>query len=119
VGPELLRSVGLTISVDPANDPFFGRAANLLKEGQRDAELKFEFVCPMYGGDNPGVALGSSNYHLDHFGLDFDIRTGDGQLAHSSCIGYGLERVTLALFATHGTDVSQWPSDVRQRLGLG
>ncbi|AKT50189.1 hypothetical protein [Arsenicicoccus sp. oral taxon 190] len=118
VGPELLTSLGLEIEEVPANDPFFGRAAKIFAAGQRDAGLKVEFECKVYGADNPGVALGSSNYHNDHFGLDFDITTPDGEPAHSSCIGFGLERVTVALFATHGMDVPSWPAEVRGRLGL-
>lgn len=118
VGPELLRSMGLTIEVEPANDPFFGRAAQIFAQGQLDAGLKYEFVCKVYGDENSGTALGSSNYHNDHFGLDFDVHVPGGGLAHSSCIGFGLERVTVALFATHGMDVSTWPADVRAVLGL-
>ncbi|MCH8612126.1 hypothetical protein [Arsenicicoccus dermatophilus] len=118
VGPELLTSIGLHVEEVPANDPFFGRAAKIFAAGQRDAGLKVEFEVKVYGEEHPGTALGSSNYHNDHFGLDFDIRTADGELAHSSCIGFGLERVTVALFATHGMDVPSWPAAVRQRLGL-
>ena len=118
VGPELLTSIGLQIEEVPANDPFFGRAAKIFAAGQLDAGLKVEFECKVYGEEHSGTALGSSNYHNDHFGLDFDITTADGQLAHSSCIGFGLERVTVALFATHGMDVPSWPTEVRARLGL-
>jgi hypothetical protein len=39
-------------------------------------------------------------------------------LAHSACIGFGLDRITLALFATHGTDVEAWPEGVRSALAL-
>lgn len=118
VGPELLRSIGLQIEVVPANDPFFGRAANIFAQGQIDAGLKYEFECKVYGEHNSGTALGSSNYHNDHFGLDFQITADNGETAHSSCIGFGLERVTVALFATHGVDIREWPAEVRTRLGL-
>lgn len=116
-GPQLLRSLGLPIRVEVANDPFFGRAAGLLAEGQLDAQLKHEFVFDGFA-DDPGVALGSVNYHQDHFGIDFEMTTPDGQPAHSSCVGFGLERVTTALFAVHGMGTSQWPDDVRVLLDL-
>ena len=62
-------------------------------------------------------AISSANYHEDHFGLPFDLRTPDGEIAHSACFGFGLERITLALFATHGMDVANWPAGVRSALG--
>lgn len=116
-GSAMLAMLELPISVDVANDPFFGRTAQLFSEGQRDAQLKFEFVCDVYPG-YPGTAIGSVNYHQDHFGTDFGITGPDGQTAHSSCIGFGLERVTNALFAVHGMDPSMWPSGVRTSLGV-
>lgn len=118
-GPRLLSDLGLPVSRVVANDPFFGRMARLMAEGQRDDELKFEFVCDVYGGDDGGVALGSANYHQDHFGGDFDITGPDGGPAHSACIGFGLERIALALFAVHGMDTGRWPTAVRDGLRLG
>lgn len=115
-GPDALRSLGLAVDVVVANDPFFGRTAKIFAEGQREDELKHEFVCDVFGGDDGGVALGSANYHQDHFGVDFDITSEAGEPAHSSCVGFGLERVTLALFATHGMDCAGWPEAVRGRL---
>ena len=64
------------------------------------------------------TAITSSNYHLDHFGSAFDIRTSDGDVAHSACVGFGLERVALALFKTHGMDPESWPTEVRSVLDL-
>jgi len=60
----------------------------------------------------------SINYHQDHFGRDFDIGTGSGEVAHTACIGFGLERIALALFKQHGLDERAWPDDVRRLLGL-
>ena len=39
--------------------------------------------------------------------------------AHSACVGFGLERVALALFKTHGLKLSAWPREVRDVLALG
>ena len=39
--------------------------------------------------------------------------TADGRFAHSACIGFGLERIALALFAAHGFDPASWPAAVR------
>ena len=64
------------------------------------------------------TAIGSSNYHEDHFGDTFGLHLADGSAAHSACIGFGLDRITLALFATHGTDVDGWPAEVKAHLAL-
>ena len=98
-----------------ANDPFFGRGGRMLARSQREEELKFEFVTP-FDASTPSVAIASSNLHLDHFGETFGITTASGEVAHSTCVGWGLERIVLALFCHHGTEPTQWPSDVRARL---
>lgn len=114
----LLRSFGLDIDVVPANDPFFGRAGRMLARNQVEQSLKFEFVTPVYGADHPWTAIGSANLHEDHFGASFDVHTADGGVAHSACVAFGLERVTLALFGRHGVDVAAWPRSARTALGL-
>lgn len=117
-GGEMLRSVGLGVEAVVANDPFFGRGGRMMKATQREQTLKFELVVPICSEEKP-TAITSCNYHLDYFGQAFDIRTADGQPAHSACIGFGLERIALALFKTHGLRVDAWPASVRRVLELG
>nr|WP_026853199.1 amino acid--[acyl-carrier-protein] ligase [Geothrix fermentans] len=117
-GAEMLRSAGLDVEPVVANDPFFGRGGRMMKATQREQTLKFELVVPICSEEKP-TAITSCNYHLDYFGQAFDIRTADGQSAHSACIGFGLERIALALFKTHGLRVDAWPASVRQVLELG
>jgi seryl-tRNA synthetase len=88
------------------------------KAMQVEQTLKYEFVIPICSTEKP-TAIGSCNYHLDHFGVAFDIRTHDGAVAHSACVGFGLERVALALFKTHGFRLESWPREVRDVLDLG
>ena len=38
----------------------------------------------------------------------------DGDVAHSACVGFGLERIALALFKTHGLDAARWPREVKR-----
>jgi seryl-tRNA synthetase len=113
---DLLSSLGLKIELDIASDPFFGRSGRLLASQQREQELKWELLAPGPGGTQTAIA--SSNYHQDHFGLTFALTTADGEPAHTSCIAFGEERVTLALFTEHGLDTDKWPSEVRERLEL-
>jgi seryl-tRNA synthetase len=64
------------------------------------------------------TAICSFNWHQDHFSGKFGIRNADDTLASTACLGFGLERVALALIKTHGFDPSQWPEAVRQQLAL-
>ena len=117
-GREIFKSVGLVVDTVPANDPFFGRGGKVQKALQLEQSLKFEFVIPICSAEKP-TAIGSCNYHLDHFGVAFGITTHAGETAHSACVGFGLERVALALFKTHGLRVEAWPREVRDVLALG
>jgi seryl-tRNA synthetase len=112
---DLLSGIGLAVDKVIANDPFFGRGGRILASSQRAEELKYEVVCRLDAEDAP-TAISSSNYHLDHFGLGFAIETASGDVAHSACVGFGVERITLALLATHGLDPDRWPRPVSDRL---
>lgn len=100
-----------------ASDPFFGRAGKLLADSQRDQGLKTEIVTPIASEEHP-TAIISLNNHQDHFGQAYGIAAADGSVAHTSCVGFGLERITLALYRRHGLDRRAWPAAVRNRLGL-
>lgn len=113
---RLLESVGLAVEAVVANDPFFGRGGRLSRATQREQTLKYELVVPICSVEQP-TAVASCNYHLDYFGTAFGIHTPDGAPAHTACVGFGLERITLALLKTHGLDAGTWPSAVRQVLG--
>jgi seryl-tRNA synthetase len=116
-GKALLRSLGLPVEAVVANDPFFGRGGRLAKATQREQELKYELVVPICSTEKP-TAISSTNYHLDYFGKAFDIQLPDGSPAHSACIGFGLERIALALFKHHGLAIARWPREIRERLEL-
>lgn len=114
-GLALLKSLRLPVASDVANDPFFGRAGKMMAASQRDQRLKFEILCPIISVEKP-TAICSFNWHQDHFSGTFGIQTSDGELASTACLGFGLERVTLALIKTHGFDPETWPDDVRALL---
>ena len=114
---EIFKSVGLHVETVIANDPFFGRGGKVQKALQLDQALKYEFVIPICSTEKP-TAIGSCNYHRDHFGVAFDITTHDGETAHSACVGFGLERIALALLKTHGFRIDAWPREVRDVLAL-
>lgn len=111
-----VRRLGLKVEVEAASDPFFGTSGQVMADNQREEGMKAEVVVPI--GDHP-VAVASINYHRDHFGRIFDIRSADGEPAHSACVGFGLERLAFALVSAHGPRVAEWPEDVRASLWSG
>ncbi|HVV19927.1 MAG TPA: hypothetical protein VHF06_10860 [Pseudonocardiaceae bacterium] len=97
-----LRSLGLDVSIDVADDPFFGPGKKLYQAAQRMQELKLELRVPLADGLVQAVA--SANFHKDHFGEAFAF-TVDGSVGNTSCMAFGLERIALALVHAHGPDV--------------
>jgi seryl-tRNA synthetase len=113
-GLDLLGALGLPAKSDVAADPFFGRAGKMLQDGQKAQKLKFEVLIPVISDEKP-TACCSFNYHQDKFGEAFGIRAG-GEVAHTACLGFGLERCVMALFRTHGFAPAEWPPAVRAVL---
>jgi seryl-tRNA synthetase len=114
-GLALLQSLGLDARADVASDPFFGRGGRVLAMNQKEQKLKFEVLVPVISAENP-TAVCSFNFHQEHFGGTFGIESDDGAVANSACLGFGLERIVMALFQAHGFETGRWPSAVRRRL---
>ena len=114
-GLGLLQGLGLPVQSDVASDPFFGRTGKMMAAQQVDQRLKFEILVPVISQEKP-TAVCSFNWHQDHFSSVFGIRNADSSVAHTACLGFGLERVTLALLKTHGFDPVEWPAEVRAQL---
>jgi seryl-tRNA synthetase len=114
-GLKLLTDLGLPARADTASDPFFGRGGRMLAMNQKELKLKFEILVPVISEEKP-TAVCSFNCHQDHFGKIFDIKTKSGELAHTACLGFGMERLVMALFKTHGFVPQEWPSAVRALL---
>ena len=115
--PRLAADLGLTFSIDVANDPFFGRVGQVMAVSQRQQALKFELLVPYYPSAPPTACM-SFNYHLDHFGQVWGIRGDKGELAHTGCVAFGIDRLAVALFATHGLDLGRWPAVTKAALAL-
>jgi seryl-tRNA synthetase len=110
----LLRALGLAAEFDVAADPFFGRGGRMLAASQRQQALKFEILVPIAGPEPTAIA--SFNYHREHFAQTYGIALADGGVAHTACLGFGHERVVLALLRAHGLDPGGWPAVVREEL---
>jgi seryl-tRNA synthetase len=111
---DLLRRLGLDADFDVASDPFFGRSGRMLAASQREQALKFEILIQIAGPEPTAVA--SFNYHQEHFAETYGIQLSDGETAHTACLGFGEERITIALFRTHGLEPADWPDEVRREL---
>ncbi len=111
---QMLRAIGLDAKLDVATDPFFGRSGRMLAASQREQELKFELLVQIAGPEPTAVA--SFNYHHDHFSAPYAINMVGGSIAHTACLGFGLERITLALIRTHGPEPTRWPDAARKAL---
>jgi seryl-tRNA synthetase len=115
--PLLAADLGLPFSIDVANDPFFGRVGQVMAVSQRQQALKFELLIPYYPGASPTACM-SFNYHREHFGHVWGIHDHAGELAHTSCVAFGIDRLTVALFAIHGLNLQEWPARPKAALAL-
>lgn len=108
---------GLAYEIKSATDPFFIEEYASQTMFQSAFDLKYEVRASLpYKQDT--LAVGSFNYHQDFFGRTFDISNAVGQALHTSCVGYGLERLALAFLAQYGFDRAGWPEAIRDQLAI-
>ena len=113
----LAHQLGLPHHVEAASDPFFGRGAPLMAMSQIEQSLKFELLIPIRSQGGPTACM-SFNNHQDHFADVWDLRGAAGEACHTACVAFGMDRLALALFSTHGLHTNAWPHEVRQALRL-
>ncbi len=114
---DLAGELALPYSVDIANDPFFGRVGQVMAVSQLQQALKFELLIPYYERAKPTACM-SFNYHREHFGQVWGIKASGEAPAHTGCVAFGMDRLTVALFANHGVDPGRWPASARRALEL-
>ncbi len=115
--PVIANDLGLPFTIEVANDAFFGRVGQVMAVSQRQQALKFEMLIPYHTKASPTACM-SFNYHREHFGNVWSIHDEQGEKAHTSCVAFGIDRLSVALFAVHGLDVTRWPAATRQALAL-
>ena len=86
----------------------------MMAASQREQELKFEILVQIAGAEPTAIAR-STTTRTTSRGSSAST-TADGAAAHTACLGFGLERIVLALFKTHGLDLAAWPDEVRREL---
>jgi seryl-tRNA synthetase len=111
------RDLGLTFKVEVSSDPFFGRAGQMMAISQIEQALKFELLIPLRSETQPTACM-SFNYHRDHFGTACNIIDTTGAPAHTACVAFGMDRLAVAMFHTHGTDIAEWPAEAQKALAF-
>jgi seryl-tRNA synthetase len=114
---ELARQLALPYCIEQASDAFFGRGGKLMAMSQIEQALKFELLVPVHSAEKPTACM-SFNYHRDHFGKTWNLHDRGGAVMHTGCVAFGMDRLALAMFATHGLETARWPEAARKALGL-
>ena len=109
-------ALALPCRVETASDPFFGRVGQVKAVSQLQQALKFELLVPLRSVEQPTACM-SFNAHRDHFGTTWGIADANGGVAHTGCVAFGMDRLAVALFWTHGLDTKAWPASARAVLG--
>lgn len=107
----LMSEWDLSFRLVSANDPFFATIRGSKALWQRTRGLKYEVLVDVGAGS---IAAGSINFAGATMADAFQIRSVDGAIANTACVGFGLERLVLALFGQHGFDAERWPNAMRE-----
>lgn len=94
----IAKALDLDLMIETATDPFFDDQSKR-KLMQQLFPTKEEFLSP------DSVAIASCNYHRNFFAERCNIRTTDGEFAHTSCVGFGIERWLHTLLNRYEHDV--------------
>lgn len=109
------ETLGMQVSLELANDPFFVDSSRDKVVYQRMGEVKYELLFHISDRDAP-LAASSFNLHRDFYTSTYDIAFADGTRAESACMGFGLERWLYAFVRQKGLDPSGWPDPVRRAV---
>lgn len=115
------ESLGLTVAIVQATDPFFAPTARGMAALQRIKALKHELT--VHFPDGQPLAIGSFNNHERFLGESFGISLESGEVAASGCVAFGIERWLLAVLAAHGavdgTTEFEWLPNTHDTIGAG
>lgn len=114
----LMEELGLKGFCETANDPFFLTSqtpslinAQLLTGAKHELKLRL--------GPEQTVAVASFNLHGQFIAKRFDLQNAlpaPDEHIFTGCFAVGLERLTFAFLTQFGTDVSLWPSMIRDQM---
>jgi hypothetical protein len=105
---RLVEWLGLRCRVVTATDPFFAGTLDRKRAFQSALQLKYELQAYLPYGDR-WLSCASFNHHLGTMVEAFELGAPGAASLESGCVGYGLERFALALYAQFGSAPSRWP----------
>lgn len=106
----------LNCAVETATDSFFATNHKKLKFFQQLGNSKQELRLRLPYSDSY-LACSSVNFHRTHFTKRYNIMSEDPvAYCHSSCIAFGLERLSYALVAQNGCDPARWPEKMVREI---
>ena len=111
---ELARDWRLYGVLEASNDPFFTTDYEVKAAHQRRMAMKVEYRATL-PGIAKGLAVMSSNLHGPSFGKAFNM-TRSGRPIQTGCLGFGHERLALALIAQHGAERTAWPGPLAEEF---
>ncbi len=112
---DFFKEIGMNYYLAIANDPFFTKEFSTQSMFQRNFSLKVEINARINGKSNR-IAIGSINNHRDYLGKGFNIMN-HGNVIHSGCAAFGIERCFFAFLEQFGLEMRNWPSIVVDGIG--
>lgn len=109
---RFLEEFAIAGCIETATDPFFIDTYATKRVYQVALNLKYEVKAVLPYKDEY-LAIGSVNYHENFFSKAFNISDSQQTTLHSCCLGFGLERWCLAIFAQHGLEPEKWPKSLQ------
>lgn len=109
-----IKTFNLNCKVETANDSFFAGSYKKLRFFQLIGNSKEEFKWLLPHSDDY-IATASANYHRTHFTKRYNIESEKG-FCHSSCIAFGIERLTYALLCQKGLDIDKWDPETKNEI---
>ncbi|VVM78620.1 hypothetical protein PS645_02146 [Pseudomonas fluorescens] len=108
----LFCELGLYGQIVTARDPFFHYDDMKTKGAiQLMADAKYELEFISVNGDSSSIA--SFNNCQDTLCEKFEITNDENHWLHSGCVAFGLDRWRAALYEQYGSDVDNWPDQLK------
>lgn len=109
---EVVGEWGLSAKLTTASDPFFAVDAKSKRSYQTLMNLKYELQFHLPYNDK-WLSCVSFNNHQSSLVTPYNISGASDEMT-SGCVGYGFDRLALAIFAQHGEDIHKWPLALRE-----
>ncbi|MAD45067.1 MULTISPECIES: hypothetical protein [Alteromonas] len=105
----------LDYQVETATDPFFPAGSQNKRNFQAMNQTKFE-VKLYLPFKQQSISAVSINNHMETLTESYGIKGGKNLI--SSCVGFGLERLSFSILSQYGFDRGNWPDTLKEDLVL-